>query len=116
MSEIVTLPPLRIVQGQEVYAEYAYEDADGPIDLSDWQIEAVLSDRPFNDPFWRGQIEPRTDGLVRLIIPAEDARKFPAQPRLGGAPSGVLQITFTAPVAEFSVVWQGPAIIAGVFP
>lgn len=115
MSEVVTLPTLTVVQGLEFYQELQFRDTDGPIDLREWQIEAVMGEEPFDPPFWRGEIEGREDGFMFIEIPPEDTMEFAAQARLRGAVSAVLQVRLTDPEGAISQVWQGPIIIAGVF-
>jgi hypothetical protein len=112
--EVVILPSLSIVQGLEFYQEYAFQDNDGPIDLSDWEVSFALSSRPFDAPFHQQDIAAGADGIVRVAIAADETRGFEALPRIGGAPSAMFQIKLIAPAPDVSQVWQGPAIIAGV--
>lgn len=107
----VVLPVIRITRGVEFYAEYLFEDADGPIDLTAWSGEFTIAERPFAPVLFRAEAQCGSDGIVSVTIPAEE--QFPAVPRIGGAPSAMFQITLTAPLPEFNQVWQGPAIIAG---
>lgn len=113
LMQPVILPVIRIARGVEFYQEYLFEDADGPIDLSAWSGEVVISGQPFEDPFFRAALVCGSDGVIEMTIPATE--EFPAVPRIGGAPSAVYQIRLTAPAPEFNQLWQGPAIIAGAF-
>jgi hypothetical protein len=114
-TEIITLPPLGVVRGMEFYQELRLSDADGPIDLRDWPIEAVIGEEPFDPPFWRGAISGREDGFLFIEIPPDQTLEFAADDRLRGSVSAVLQVTLTDPEGAISQVWQGPIIIAGVF-
>ena len=115
MTEVVILPAISIIQGVEFYQEYRFDDVDGPIDLTGWTATAALSDAPFNAPFWTGVPTLASNGVITVTIPAATTLEFPVKAKVGGVGSAVFQIRLTAPAPEFHRVWQGPAIIAGVF-
>jgi hypothetical protein len=116
MTKPVTLPPITITQGVAFFQRYVFEDSSGPIDLTGWTGAFALSKRPFEKPFFTGECAlGGTVGDVQISITAEDTATLDVLPILGGNPSAVFQITLTSPLPTQNQVWQGPAIIAGVF-
>jgi len=112
---VVALPPAKIVQGEVWSQEYLWEAGDAPVDLTGWTGEFLLSHRPFDAPFHRDDIAIIGSGLFRTTIAKEDTAEFEVLPRVKGGPNAYLQIRLTDPLAENNQVWQGIAIIQGVW-
>ena len=116
MSKPVILPPISITQGVEYFQRYVLSDSSGPMDLTGWTGTIALSKRPFEKPFFTGDVTlGGAAGTVDVTIPVADNVTFDVDPILGGSPVAVQQIYLVAPDATQNQVWQGPVKIAGKF-
>lgn len=112
---VVQLPPLQVVQGQPANFWAVFKEGDRPVDLSLWTGEIKLAHDIGHRDFWTAPVQLDADGNVSVDIPADELDAFCVRSRsIGSNTVGVFQITLTAPIAEFTEVWQGNVAIAGI--
>lgn len=113
MADLVTLPPIVLIEGFAFSQGWIFEAGGDPVDLSLWsgtfEIAATINDAALvTEALTLG-----ADGSIELTIPVADIALLTPSDILGGGPVGVYQITLTAPDTIDDQIWQGVCNVAG---